>query len=76
MTPEDIEAMSNIDPKEFIMSDTEVLGTAFDISQQALAGLDNLPVEHRKVLRENSLRIYSTVVALLENTDFEYYWEQ
>ena len=71
----DKEIMTHCHPEDFIMSDEEVLNVAFDIAQGAVDQGSGLPKEYLDILTENNLRVYSTVLALLENHDNRY-WKQ
>jgi len=72
MDEDDLEVMSHVDPKEFLMTDEEVMKTSFTLTDNLMKPYDILLPEHRMICRENIIRILATGIALLEDYDKAY----
>ena len=63
---DDIIKMSTLTPEEFYVDDARIMEDAFKIADIFGGGYDVLPTEHKKMMLDNCIRLYSSVVVILQ----------
>jgi len=63
---DDIIKMSELTPAEFYVDDARIMEDAFKIADIFGGGYDVLPEDHKKMMLDNCIRLYSSVVVILQ----------